>query len=238
MMILSALAGFAGLGKAVTSTNRVEATQTEKERAKLTATEIINYSVALKGAISRLVPGGCTIEQISFEKPPFDGSDFDYVNNNSPNDYFCYVFHPNGADVSPRAPSEDWLDQTHAAKPFYGEIAILNVCLTGFGTDPLSSCGMEGQATSDVILFIPYLRKHVCQALADRLHPNDGIIVDVNDAYMLGSEFDGEFFNTTSIENKLNPGRPLPASGCITGDGTGTMLDENEYAFYSALIAQ
>lgn len=238
MMILSALAGFAGLGKAVTSTHRVEATQTEKERAKLTATEIINYSVALKGAISRLVPGGCTIEQISFEKPPFDGSDFDYVNNNSPSDFFCYVFHPDGAGVSAKVASEDWLDETHAGKPFYGQMAILNVCLTGFGTDPASNCGIDGENTSDVILFIPYLRRHICEALANRLHPDDGIIVDVDDAFMPGSEFDGYFYNTTSIENTDHPGRPLPASGCITGDGGGTMLNEQEYGFYSALIGR
>lgn len=238
MMILSAIAGFAGLGKAVTSTNRVEATQTERERAKLDATEIINYSTALKGAVSRLVPGGCTIEQISFEKPPFDGTDANYVNNKSPLDNFCYAFHKSGAGVSPRQPNPKWLDDTHSAEPYFGEIAILNVCLTGFGSDPISGCGVEGETTSDVVLVIPYLKKHICEELANRLHPNDGIIVDVNDAFMVGSEFDGNFYNTTSIEDNSNISRPMPPSGCIVGNGGGTMLEDDEYAFYTALIAQ
>lgn len=237
-MILSAVAGFFGLGKAVMTTNRVEVTKTEREKAVLIATEIINYSASLRGAASRLVPGGCDITEISFEKFPFDGTDAAYANPGSPDDYFCHVFHPNGAGVSARLPNEEWLDDTHAAEPYYGEMPILNVCVTGYGVDPATSCGIDGETTSDVVLFIPYLRKHICEELAKQLHPKDGILVDTNDAFDVGNEFFGTFNNSSSIDESGNSNRIMPLSGCIVGDGSGSNLEADEYAFYTALISQ
>jgi len=98
-LILIAVALFAALSYAVTSSNRAGSGSTERERLKLTINEMQNHVTAIRTASTRLIASGCAISEISFERSPFDGSDTDYVNPNSPANFSCHIFHPNGGSA-------------------------------------------------------------------------------------------------------------------------------------------
>lgn len=62
----------------------------------------IQYGNAVKQGVARVrAQNGCVLEQISFDRSPFDGSYSGgaYLNPNSPPDYRCHVFHPDGGNV-------------------------------------------------------------------------------------------------------------------------------------------
>tara|TARA_B100000686_G_C16783382_1_gene973519 strand:- start:2235 stop:2945 length:711 start_codon:yes stop_codon:yes gene_type:complete len=69
------------------------------------ANQLIQYGESLRQAVAYLRTNhGCTLKQLNFDPPPFDGSVLsgDYINPNSPTDFSCHVFHPNGGKASYR----------------------------------------------------------------------------------------------------------------------------------------
>jgi hypothetical protein len=99
-LILIAVALFAALSYAVTSTSRSGEGGISADKAKLAATELMQYATQMSQAVNRLrVINGCTPTQISFERDPFDGSDTQYLNPNAPSDKRCHVFHSKGGGM-------------------------------------------------------------------------------------------------------------------------------------------
>lgn len=99
-LILIAVALFAALSYAVTSSNRTNEGGLQRDKARLIASRIIQYGNELENQINRLmVINGCSDTQISFERRPFNGSDSLYTNPNAPADYRCHVFHPNNGNI-------------------------------------------------------------------------------------------------------------------------------------------
>ena len=107
-LILIAVVLFAALSYAVTSSSGSGGNKdTSEDKAKLYVAEITQYASAVRTAITWLTATSkCDDTELSFEGPPFDGSDVDYVNPNSPNDFSCHIFHPEGGGVSFRTPDD------------------------------------------------------------------------------------------------------------------------------------
>ena len=100
-LILIAVALFAALSYAVSySSNSNDAGNTKSSELNLQASQLLQYFAVLKQNVLRLTTKGCDITEISFEHAPFDGSDSNYINPNSPPDFSCHMFHPDGAAMS------------------------------------------------------------------------------------------------------------------------------------------
>lgn len=100
-LILIAVALFAALSYSITASTRSGGGNTGSEKVDLQVSQLFQYASGIENAILRLrVSHGCDASQISFERTPFDGSDITYVNANSPANFRCHVFHPNGGGQS------------------------------------------------------------------------------------------------------------------------------------------
>ena len=97
--ILIAVALFGALGFAVSNMMRSTAGgSVGAERASVYADDVLSYAHVIREATAALmISNNCSEAQISFERAPFDGSDEDYANIESPSDLSCHIFHSNGA---------------------------------------------------------------------------------------------------------------------------------------------
>lgn len=97
-LILIAVALFAALSYAVTSSSRTSGGNTDKEGATLLASEILQYTSTLQNAITRMqVSNGCANTQFDFQNI-YIGVGL-YGNANSPANKSCFVFDPAGGNV-------------------------------------------------------------------------------------------------------------------------------------------
>ena len=96
-LILIAVALFAALSYAVTSSSRTGNQGGSAERAKLKASQLIQYTSSVAQAVTRMrVMNRCAETEISFENPVVTG----YVNANAPSNKECDVYEPDGGALS------------------------------------------------------------------------------------------------------------------------------------------
>lgn len=103
-LILIAVALFAALSYAVTSSTGSGRGNTDGEKAILSASGLMSYTSSLRSAIERLKTiNNCSPSQLSFEHPPFNETNIytQYPNASAPANKSCHVFHPNGGGVAP-----------------------------------------------------------------------------------------------------------------------------------------
>lgn len=97
-LILIAVALFAALSYAMSkSSGTANSSQSKSSELNLQTSQLLQYLASLKQNVLRLKTRGCDITEMSFERAPFDGSDANYINPNSPSDFSCHLFHPDGA---------------------------------------------------------------------------------------------------------------------------------------------
>ncbi len=126
-LILIAVALFAALSYAVTQSGRGGGS-IDREQMTLSASQMMDYGAIMQQTIQRLrILNGCTENDISFERSPFDGvTDPDYVNSVSTvTDFSCHVFHPNGGGLDFATPPNsvnDGSDYTFAGTLRIGEV--------------------------------------------------------------------------------------------------------------------
>lgn len=72
------------------------------ERLSIKANEIINFGRSLGNGIQMLLSRGCSENEISFEDPLLatQGDYSDHSNPNSPPDFSCHIFRPEGAGLT------------------------------------------------------------------------------------------------------------------------------------------
>lgn len=100
-LILIAVALFAALSYAVTSSGRSGGSEISREKTILAASQAIEYGGLLQSAIDRLrVVNRCTDNQISFENAIVTG----YANAGAPLDKRCHVLDPAGGGLTSLAP--------------------------------------------------------------------------------------------------------------------------------------
>ena len=147
-LILIAVALFAALSYAVTQSGRSGGGDASAEKNAIIASELLQYSTALRTAITRMqISNRCEDTDLSFERAPFNGSDPCYVNPNNTSNFSCFVFHPDGGGVPEGIPPQDGVATENGVtgfsectdKYFYDARRIIN----GIGLDTPSASANE-----------------------------------------------------------------------------------------------
>lgn len=166
-LILIAVALFAALSYAVTSSNRSGKTNLTSEAGEIGAGRVLNYATAVQGAVLRLSTiKGVTVPELKFNNDvttSFDGSTYLQGAMGTPSDPSLYVFHPQGGGV-PAQKFEDLVTAcsgcgTGTVKS--GHAAVFWIKAPGVGTD-----------TGDVVLQVMDLRDDACLAINKKLGIN------------------------------------------------------------------
>ena len=183
IVILVAVALFGALSYVVSSMLRADSgvSAMSEQQAGLHASEVLSYASSLRRAVQNLkISNGCDETELSFEKPPFDNSD-GYRNANSPSDFSCHVFHPDGGGLSPGSPDLDWQDAAEAAarSGITEEYLITsNICIPAVGTGDTDACGSSGNSDSELLLVVPFLTPVMCRVLNQELGISNSTIPD------------------------------------------------------------
>lgn len=105
-IILIAVALFAALSYVVISSSRSGGGNIEQEQSQLTINGMMQYGVALRTAITRLLVGAnCTEETLSFASTGWSNP-WLYANLATPASSVCKIFSPKGGDVPWQRPPE------------------------------------------------------------------------------------------------------------------------------------
>lgn len=229
-LILIAVALFAALSYAVTSSSRGGGIDAKKDSSELIASEIMNYVSSLEQAVTRLrVSNGCSLSQISFE----NSVDINYTNTFSRTDKSCNVFHQNGGGMYWKKANQNWFVGTSVASTYasyqttsYGQFYFPNsICVLEVGT---GVCPPDGTG-NELVVGLAFLTEGICQAINDRLGTTMNVIV--------GSIL-GKGDNSQRYRGQF-PSSPMYAVLEATGQRTACMLtSKTGYTFYHVLEPQ
>lgn len=228
--ILIAVALIAALSFAVVQSGGGGTKSITDERARLIASEIIEYSNVISAAVSQLKLRGCEDTEISFENDVVTT----YANPNAPADEFCNVFSISGGGVQWRNPEVDWLDATLTGNSNYAELLFTGkTCIQGFGPNDcvLNSGGQD----AELLFIVPYLKLEVCNAinkLLDRSFTTPPL--DGANSWQTAPEFIGSYAGPLIIYNATDDFENKHAL-CMRGKGVST---PQNYAFYRVLIGR
>lgn len=160
-LILIAVALFAALSYAVTSSNRSGKTNMTSESGEIVAGRILNFTTAVQGAVLRLsTVKGLPAQELKYNNDVsmlMDNTTYTMGAMGTPSDPSIYVFHPQGGNI-PAQKFEDAITACSGcstANPKSGHFAIY--------WTPAPGVGITG--TSDVILMIQDLRDDACLAI-------------------------------------------------------------------------
>lgn len=236
-LILIAVALFAALSYAVTSSTRSGGGDASSEQLAMSASRLTQYGTQIENALVRMrMTNGCSEQQISFEPPPFDGTTI-YYNGAAPASKICHVFHPSGGNVPFMKPPADWLDPAQSAAGHYGTFVYTgHICIIKVATGD-SNLTCTAASNSELLLFVPMITKDLCLAINKKL----GIASVAGDAPQDGSGTYGTNNNNVWIGFYQqgwqigDPGKILEGqmSGCVK---LGNAHPPNTYGYYHVLI--
>lgn len=220
-LILIAVALFAALSYAITQSSRSGGSNgISPEKARLAASEIVQYAGQIEQAIMRMrLINRCLDTQISFENPFVSG----YTNTNAPSDKRCHVFDVQGGGVPYRAIRAEWLDENfaswvHHGSPFFARALMVDKV----GSDAAPPAG------NDLPVMFLYLKQEICSAInaqASVATPTTGAFYD------LGT-FAGTYQTST-----YGIGLSGRSSGCVYGQqGVGAPNSNRLYGYVHVLL--
>lgn len=233
-LILIAVALFAALSYAVTQSSRSSGDGVTKDKARLVASEIIQYATRVEQAVSRMrVIGRCTDTQINFNNAVV----LTYNNTTAPSDGRCDVFGMNGGTLIFQGPPKNATTNGNNWV-FNGANTVSNV---GTGAQNASSAvcpGSDATACSELVMILQNIDKTVCLEINKKLGipersagnpPQDNGSVNM-------SSFVGTYAATTALGD-------VPAqahlhgklSGCFEGDSTPAA---GTYHYYHVLLTR
>ncbi|MCB1783020.1 MAG: hypothetical protein KDI13_03420 [Alphaproteobacteria bacterium] len=234
--ILIAVGLLAALSYVVAQSSRGSVTRLSEDKARLYASEILEYGGILSHAVSQLRLRGYKDTQVSFENSVVSG----YANGNCSSEA-CKVFSPGGAGVSYVAPKTAWLDDSKSASTGYGTYYITGascVVNVGAGEDDCDSGSVDDE---ELLLILPYVAKDVCVKLNDLAGVSnvlgDPPQEDANSYVMNGDKFTGSYSESYAIGD--GAGEPAnfdgKTAGCFQGGGSPVA---GTYHFYQVLLAR
>lgn len=210
--ILLAVALFAALSFAVSSTSTTSGNVLTGEQTRLAAQGVISYANTIAAAVQKLRLRGCTESQLNFENNIVSG----YTNGGAPSDDSCDIFSTSGGQVQFKAPPKNAND---------GSDWIIT------GTNEVTGVGTDGTG-EDLILSLENLDSAVCLELNNQLNP--GIFSTdppVDLSTNSSTKFTGTYPSTDTIAN-VGHGLTGRISACYL-ETTG-----GEYNFYKVLLAR
>ncbi len=233
-LILIAVALFAALSYAVTSSNRSSGGNADPEKAKANAAAIIQYGAALRSAVMRMkVSNGCTDDTLDFSNSIYQRNDGAATpgmspNSNAPSSKKCNLFDPAGGGIIPIVPVADALTadpNATATTNKTGHASLYIHQITGVGTD-----GAAGTVSANDIVFrLVQISLKTCIAINDLVgvvNPSGAPPVFAFTGTS-GSYTNGSLSGTAILSSPELNGHP---DFCMQGS-SGTA-----YAYYLALV--
>ncbi len=219
-LILIAVALFAALSYAVTSSTRSGGGSAARETNLIRSAQVTQYPASLNGAVNRMVISGTDITEIRFNVP----AEFDDLTNTSDG-----VFHPDGGAATYMTAPNDAMDDGNAGEWFFNanmEVPEINV---------------SGVGGNDVIAFLPGISMSTCQ----RINEEHGIgttipvlTADQSASYRermveLTTDYTFPTTDQADIADAANTfdGQPF---GCFQNAASGPFA--SEYVYYHVII--
>ena len=142
-LILIAVALFAALSYAVTSSTRTSGGQGSDETRLISSAQITQYPASVSTAVVRMIISGSSVDEIRFNRPSDD--EFDDLDSND-----IGVFHPQGggATYNP-APEDVMVDGQPGDWIFNAEMEVPDI-------------GLSGPGGNDIIAYLVGLKKSIC----------------------------------------------------------------------------
>lgn len=171
-LILIAVALFAALSYAVTSSTRSSGTGVSKDKARANAAAIIQYTSSIKTAVDRLrISAGCNETTLDFRNPIYmrnNGSLVMLPNVTAPPQ--CRLFSSDGGNMIPIVQGLDSLDLesasiTNPTAVKIGHASLQVMQIKGVGTD--AAVGVT--SANDLVFRIDGLNNDTCLAINDIL---------------------------------------------------------------------
>ena len=218
--ILIAVALLAALMFAVSQSGRGSGQQIADDRARLIASEMIEFSNVMSSAVSQLILRGVDQTELCFDHTGWGANDYDHVGCT---DDFNKIFHISGAGITwSNAPTEA---MDSSASPdnlwhIYGDNEIQNIGTT---------CGATG--CSDLVLIVDELALNVCQQLNDLLGVTDANTAPPTDTVIGETRFVGTFGYSQTIGDEA-AALDGQTSGCFEN------TTDSKYIFFTVLIAR
>lgn len=147
--ILIAVILLAALSYAVTRNISSGANQMTTERARMAATEILEYANSVANAAAQLRLRGCKLTELSFE-----GASGTYTNASTPGDNTCKIFHASGGGVEVQSPPEAALVTVGASWAFSADMAVNDIGTT-----------CTSDSCADLLAYLPGVKDEVCDAV-------------------------------------------------------------------------
>lgn len=238
-LILIAVALFAVLSYAVTSSTRSGGGSITKEKAKSNAAAIIEYGASLRSAIMRMkVSNGCTNTNLDFSNTIYKkntGTAMNSANSTAPADKKCHLFAAEGGNLPAIVPPITALDAANPLLLISGETnmgaaAIRVRQMKGIGTD--GPAGTE--SANDIIFGYDFLNKETCMAINDILGIDNPADEPLNAPFTTGS-VSGAYINGSWAGDWVmdNPSVNGQFAFCAN-----TRASDHNYAFIQILIEQ
>jgi hypothetical protein len=143
-LILIAVALFAALSYAVTSSTRSGGGDASGETNLISSAQITQYPSSVSTAIVRMVIAGATVDELRFNIP----SEFDDLDKTD-----IGVFHPSGGGATYiTAPPDIMADGLVGQWTFNGDLEVPDI-------------GTSGVDGNDIMAFLPGLKKNICSKI-------------------------------------------------------------------------
>ncbi len=221
--ILIAVALLAALTYAISESSRGDAEQLSKERAKLLASEIIDYSSLVANGVAQLRLRGVTLAELCFDDDNWGSDDYEH-----PGCVFDKnrLFSPQGAGINWTLAPKDAMSTKSLPDnlwAIYADNEVVNVGTT-----------CEEDRCVDLLLMVDELSARVCRQINDLLGvENPGGAPPFDSGYG-ETTYQGQFSYEQTIGDE-------PGGEALKGQSSAcfrTTAEPSEYAYYTVLIAQ
>ena len=226
-LILIAVALFAALSYAVTSSSRNGEGSASKETAKANASALLSHLSALRFSINRLrVTNGCREDQLNFANSIYKnghGTLKMTANTNAPTSGACDVYSPSAGNITPFvvAQTSKGPPLANLAENLPGHANIGITQLRGIGTD-----GSAGTATAnDLFIYFESINKQTCTTLNEML----GVDNPGGDPPSLALRFDS-YGNGSFVSNRI-------VQSTATNNFPGFCMNQDGLGFYGLVYA-
>lgn len=221
--ILIAVSLLAALSYAVSQGNRGSLSTVNEEKAKLLASEIIEYGNVMGSAVSQLRLRGIKDSELCFDDPAWGVSDYNHAECT---DDLNKIFHISGGGLTWAEPPADAMDSSATPDNLWHIYGDNEINLVG------TTCGAASCA--DLILVVDELSEAVCIQINDSLGVDNPSNVPPTDLDMGETRYTGTFSYSETIGDEAG-GTVLESqsAGCFQKTTAPA-----EYVYYKVLIAR
>lgn len=221
--VLVAVALMAALSYAISQSTRGNLQQLSRERARLLASEIVEYSTIVANAVGQLRLRGVDDSDLCFNDEAWGPADYDH---DGCSDTQNRIFHTDGGGVILTRPPEDAMNPADLPDQiwhFTAENAVQDVGTTCFES-----------ACAELIIYVDELRLSVCQEINKLIGIQKISDQPPSDNSLTFERFKGEF-NVEDVIGDEAGGKAIKGetAGCFEKTGS-----PSEYVYYRVLIAR